>query len=100
MKRLNTTDPGFEADFTALLNQARETTSNVGDTVAAIISDIRARGDEALCDYTTRWDRMPIAPDRLRITEAEIEQATASVPAELLEALESPAARQPIHPPS
>ena len=93
MKRLNTTDPGFEADFTALLNQARETTSNVGDVVAAIIADIRARGDEALCDYTTRFDRMPIAPDRLRITEAEIEAATASVPADLLEALDVAARR-------
>ena len=93
MKRLSTTDSGFEADFTALLNQARETTSNVGDVVTAIIADIRARGDEALCDYTTRFDRMPITPDRLRITEAEIEHATASVPAELLEALDVAARR-------
>ncbi len=93
MKRLDTQAPGFEAEFAALLNQARETTSNVGDTVAAIIADVRARGDEALCEYTTRFDRMAITPDRLRITEAEIEAATATVPADLLEALDVAARR-------
>ena len=93
MKRLDTQAPGFAAEFAALLNQARETTSNVGDTVAAIIADVRARGDEALCEYTTRFDRMPITPDRLRITEAEIEAATATVPADLLEALDVAARR-------
>ena len=28
-------------------------------TVAAIIADVRARGDAALCDYTARFDRLP-----------------------------------------
>jgi len=93
MKHLDTTAPGFEAEFAALLDQARETTSNVADTVAAIIADIRARGDQALCDYTTRFDRMAITQDRLRITEAEIEAATATVPAELHDALDVAARR-------
>jgi histidinol dehydrogenase len=93
MKRLDTVAPGFEAAFTTLLDQARETTSNVADTVAAIIAEVRARGDAALCDYTTRFDRMPLAPDRLRITEAEIEAAVASVPSGLREALDVAASR-------
>jgi len=93
MKRLDTAAPGFAADFAALLDQARETTSNVGDVVAAIIAAIRARGDDALCDYTARFDRMEISPDRLRITEAEIDAAVATVPPELHEALDIAARR-------
>ena len=93
MKRLDTTAPDFEAAFAALLNQARETTSNVGDVVAAIIADIRARGDEALCDTTTRFDRFPLTPGRIRITNAEIDAAVATVPAELIAALEVAATR-------
>ena len=93
MRRLDTADPAFETTFAALLNQARETTSNVGDIVAAIIADIRARGDEALCEYTTRFDRFPLTPDRLRITAEEIEAALASIPPDLLAALDLAAAR-------
>ena len=44
MIRLATTDPGFEAAFAALLDQARETTESVDQAVAAIIADVRARG--------------------------------------------------------
>ncbi len=93
MKRLDTTSPAFEAAFSALLDQSRETTANVADVVSAIIADLRARGDEALCEYTQHFDRMPIAPDRLRITEAEIDEAVAAVPPELHEALDIAASR-------
>ena len=93
MKRLDTADHTFEPDFTALLNQTRDTTSNVGETVAAIIAAVRARGDDALCDYTARFDRMPITADRLRITAAEIDAAIAQVPASLIAALEVAATR-------
>ena len=91
MNRLDTTAPGFETDFTALLNQARETTSNVTDVVAAIIADIRARGDEALHEFTARFDRHTTAT--LRITDAEITAAIATVPPAQLAALELAATR-------
>ena len=45
MKRLDTGDAGFETAFTALLDDARETTQKVDGVVAGIIADIRARGD-------------------------------------------------------
>ena len=93
MKRLHTADAGFAADFLALLDQARETTARVDGVVADILADIRARGDAALCDHTARFDRMPITPDRLRITPAEIDAATASVPRSLLDALDLAASR-------
>ena len=51
-------DPGFEADFAALLGMKREEAEDVDQAVAAIIADVRARGDAALIDLTralTGW---------------------------------------------
>ena len=44
MIRLATTDPGFEAAFAALLDQARDTTERVDQAVATIIADCPCRG--------------------------------------------------------
>ncbi len=91
MKRLSTIDPGFEAEFTALLHQTRDTTARVDEAVAAIIAGIRARGDDALLDYTERFDRA--RPAHLRVTTAEIDAAMAEVPAPLHQALDLAATR-------
>jgi histidinol dehydrogenase len=93
MKRLTTTAPGFEAAFTALLNETRQTAAGVADAVAAIIAEVRTRGDAALCELTARFDRIELTATKLRITAAEIEAAVAAVPAELHAALELAATR-------
>ncbi len=93
MKRLDTRAADFEAGFAALLDQARDTTARVDAPVAAIIAEVRQRGDAALCDFTARFDRMAITPDRLRISEAEISAAIAEVPDALMAALEVAASR-------
>ena len=49
---LNTRDPDFEAGFRALLAMKREEAEDVDQAVAAIIADVRARGDAALIDLT------------------------------------------------
>jgi histidinol dehydrogenase len=93
MIRLSTADSGFEAGFVALLNQARETTETVDRTVAAIIADVRARGDAALLDYTAKFDRLTLTADRLRISAEELEAAVALVPVAALAALDLAARR-------
>jgi histidinol dehydrogenase len=76
-----------------LLAQSRETTERVDQAVAAIIADIRARGDAALLDYTARFDRLTLTADRLRVTAEEIDAAVATIPAELAAALDLAATR-------
>jgi histidinol dehydrogenase len=93
MKRLSTTAPGFEADFVALLAEARETADSVDGVVAAIIGDIRARGDAALLDYTEKFDRLKLTAAGLRVSADEIQAATDSIPAPLLAALDLAATR-------
>ena len=82
MKRLDTRDPGFEPAFRALLDDARETTARVDSAVAAIIAEVRARGDSALLEYTGRFDRWtPASPEALKVTWQErCDAATAVEP--------------------
>ncbi|PIE07704.1 MAG: histidinol dehydrogenase [Rhodobacterales bacterium] len=87
MHLLDTTDPGFEAAFTALLAMKREDAPDVDATVADIIADVRARGDAALIELTAKFDRLTLTPDRLRFTAEEIETHCATVPAAEREAL-------------
>jgi histidinol dehydrogenase len=94
VKSLSTTDAGFEAGFAALLDEARETTAKVDAAVGAIIADVRARGDAALLDLTARFDGWrPRDAAALRVTEAEISEATASIAPELRAALDLAAIR-------
>ncbi|HEY3848619.1 MAG TPA: histidinol dehydrogenase [Acetobacteraceae bacterium] len=93
MIRLTTTAADFPAAFAALLAQSRETTERVDQPVAAVIADIRARGDAALLDYTARFDRLTLTPDRLRVTPEEITAAAAAIPADLAAALDLAATR-------
>jgi histidinol dehydrogenase len=93
MIRLSTADADFPAAFAGLLGQSRETTERVDQAVAAIIADIRARGDAALLGYTARFDRLTLTADRLRVTGAEIDAAVATIPADLAAALDLAATR-------
>ena len=85
---LNASDPGFEAAFVALLGMKREDSPDVDATVAAIIADVRARGDRAVIELTARFDRLDLTPDRLRLTASEIDAACAQVGADDRAALE------------
>ncbi|WP_436398156.1 histidinol dehydrogenase [Roseobacter sp. S98] len=77
---LNADDTGFEEDFAKLLSAKREDSPDVDDTVAAIIADVRARGDAALLDLTAKFDRLTLTPDTLRISTEDIAAATVDVP--------------------
>ena len=90
---LNSAEAGFEAGFAALLTMKREDAPDVDDTVAAIIADVRARGDAAVCELTARFDRMDLSPGTMRISGDEIAEAAARVPAEQGAALELAAGR-------
>jgi len=90
---LSTTDADFETRFTALLGMKREADDDVDAAVAAIIADVRARGDAALIEYTTRFDRLTLTPETLAFSAAEIDAAIATVPPAERAALELAAKR-------
>ena len=90
---LHTTDADFETAFHGLLSMKREDAPDVDKVVADIIADVRARGDAAIIELTSRFDRMDLTPDTLAFTEAEIDAACAAVSPEDRAALELAAER-------
>ncbi|MFG1462069.1 histidinol dehydrogenase [Xanthobacter sp. DSM 24535] len=95
--RLHTQQSDFPAAFAAFLASKRETDADVASVVAQIIADIRARGDDALIEISARLDRVDLAARGIRVTDAEIDAALASIPAETREALEFAKARIESH---
>ena len=76
---LTTTDPDFEIAFVGLLGMKREDSPDVDAVVAAIIADVRARGDVAVIELTQRFDRLTLTPATMRFSDAEIDAACALV---------------------
>ena len=90
---LDTAAPDFEARFTALLGQKREEAEDVDQAVAAIIADVRSRGDAAVIELTARFDRLALTPETLAFSPAEIAAEIAKVTPEDRAALELAAER-------
>ena len=86
--RLSADQPDFADRFAAFLGSKREASLDVQDQVAAIIADVRARGDAALVDFSRTFDRVDLAALGLRVSEAELAAALASIPEETRAALE------------
>ena len=90
---LTTTDADFEARFTALLGQKREDSPDVDTAVAAIIADVRARGDAAVLELTAKFDKLVLTAEGLVFTQAEMDAEIAKVSPEDRAALELAAER-------
>ncbi|MBS1097220.1 histidinol dehydrogenase [Gluconobacter sphaericus] len=93
MKRLDTSVAGFSEDFATLLAARGSDERSVAEPVRVILADVRSRGDEALCDYTARFDRLSLPAEKLRISAEEIASEAARVPADLMDALRTAARR-------
>lgn len=91
--RLSTHDSDFEARFSALLGAKRETSEDVDKAAAGIILDVRRRGDNALRDYSLRFDGIDINALGIRIADSELDEARDRADRKHLEALEVAARR-------
>jgi len=91
--RLITSDPAFAQQLDAFLASRRSEEANVDGAVAAILADVRKRGDAAVIEYTTRFDRLELTPATMRIGADEIDAAEKSVSSEALAALRMAAER-------
>ena len=58
-----------------LLQRSPSQYEEYSDRVNAILSDIRTKKDEALFNYTKRFDGCELTKDTIRVSEAEIEEA-------------------------
>ena len=73
-----------------LENLLKRSPNNYGEyeaTVKDIIEQVRARGDEALLEYTSRFDGCNLTPDTLEVTPEEIQKAYTALTPEFIEVL-------------
>jgi histidinol dehydrogenase len=93
VRRLSTAQPDFEAHF-AELQWSAETDASIDATVAAIIADVRVRGDAALLEYTARFDGVaPASAAALELAPSELAVALDAITIDQRRALEAAAAR-------
>ena len=91
--RLDTKEAGFAADFAALLAAKRELDADVDAAVAAILADVRGRGDAAVIEQTSRLDRLELTRATLRVPAGEIAAAASACAPETIAALKLAAER-------
>jgi len=94
IKRLSSADADFTTRLDALLAFEGAQDESVDQTVAAILADVKLRGDAAVVDYTNRFDRLnATAMAELELTHRELQKALSGLPAVQRTALETAAAR-------
>lgn len=92
--RLSTADAGFEAAFQARLHWSADTDAQVEQAVTDILGAVRSRGDEAVLEFTRRFDRLQASSmASLELDPAELKAAFEGLPADQRGALETAAAR-------
>lgn len=64
----------------------------VEETVSRVLAQVRARGDEAVAEFTEEFDGVRLAPDRFRVPQVALDEALDAIDGELLEAVEEAAA--------
>ncbi len=60
-----------------------------GADVAEILAEVRRRGDEAVLDFTERFDRAELGPDELRVDPREVEGSIGILEPAVLEGLQT-----------
>ncbi len=94
LRMLRSRDAGFDAELQRLLHWSAETDQGIESAVADILSDVRQRGDEALLEYTARFDGVVAATmAALELGQDELRAALAALPDAQRNALQAAAAR-------
>ncbi|MET3478472.1 histidinol dehydrogenase [Variovorax atrisoli] len=92
--RLSTTSASFDAEFKARLHWSADADAAIEKVVADILADVRKRGDEAVLEYTRRFDGLGAsAMSELELTQADFKEAFDSLPAAQRDALQAAADR-------
>jgi len=76
---LNSQNSNFEKEFKKLLLAKREDSVDVDVSVREIIGRVIKLGDQALIEYTKKFDRVSLTTDTLRFTQSELKEQAARV---------------------
>ena len=70
-----------------LLKRSPNQYDSYADSVQEILNAVKERGDEALFDYTEKFDGCRLTPETIQVTEAEIAAAYEKVDASLVKVI-------------
>jgi histidinol dehydrogenase len=91
---LSTAEAGFEGRLAALLAFENTQDESIDRAVAAILDDVRRRGDAAVLEYTQRFDRVQARDvGELEVPRADLEAAFERLPSARRDALVQAAGR-------
>jgi len=82
------TDPDFEAVIAALETRGESVSEDVMETVFEIVSQVRSRGDEAVAEYTLKFDNLDLNKTGMELDLARLQQALDEIPARDREIIE------------
>jgi len=85
--QLDRSSADFDEQFAKFLAAKREVSADVETAARAIVQDVAARGDAALIEATSKYDRLELDASRLRVTPAEIDAAAKACAGATLDAL-------------
>lgn len=88
IKQLNFEDSDFWPQLEEVLAWEAVSDAAIGDTVKAILSDVKTKGDKALLEYSRRFDRLTVqTAAELEIPLSRAKAALASIPEQQRKAL-------------
>ncbi len=94
IRRLSSADANFAEQFRALLAYEEQRDPHVETAVADILHAVRTRGDEALLEFTEKFDRVEAKQvSELEIAQSELKHAYDALPTDQREALKVAAQR-------
>ncbi len=73
--------------LSTLLKRSPNQYTEYEDKVSEIVENVRSRKDEALFEYTEKFDHISLTPETVRVTEEEIEEAYREVDPKLTEVI-------------
>jgi len=92
--RLSTQQADFAVRLNTLLAFEETADEKLEATVAAILADVKQRGDEAVLEYTRKFDRLPLAhAAAMELPQSELQAAFNGLPGAQKLALEQAAQR-------
>ena len=77
--RLDSKQENFSEHLDLLLARESDTGDDVQGLVAAILADVKARGNAALCEYTERFDGWACDSDTIEISRERMQEAWEAV---------------------
>lgn len=93
LRVIRSDEAGFEAVFARLEARREHESADVDRAVAAILKDVRERGDDAVLDAIERYDGYRLTPETLLASPREIEEAREQLDPSICDALAAAAER-------